>query len=589
MKRLLRNLFKSKIFYLVVVLIAGLLAANKIASYRKKNSELVTYTAKRQNLRISVIEGGNLVALESQKITNEVPGNRNILEVVEEGTQIDQEDIDSGRILLKLDSTDLEERREQLQINVENSLAAYTEEEQRLEIQKKQNESDITQAELKVKFAEMDLNKYLGDKLAESIIGKSEKANFAVLIRSDNLGGEALNRKSALESRIDLAKEEVARAKDKVDWSERLSEKGYVTKSELEADRLALKQKEVSQQQAELEYQLFLKYDFVKDVEKYLSDYEEAQLQLERVVATARARMIQAEANLKNRRAAYNLTRANLRDVEKNIEKCIIKATSQGFVTYSTSNRPWASQNPIQPGTTLRQYQQIFNLPDFRTMGVEIKIHESSIKKISPGLPANIRVDAFPDVSLTGRVKKIAIMPDSTIKFLNPDINVYVTQVTLDESIDFLKPGMTAKVEILVKELKDVIALPNNSVFFRGEKPYISVLKEGNLVEREVKLGDSSDTMVEIKEGVSEGEKIVIKPGAVITSRVKKAELEEKGTFKTETTTRDNTTSQGDSPSEAVPVNPSSINGQTPSIAPEGSTAVPSERKSDRRRRTTSE
>lgn len=420
-----------------------------------------------------------------------------------------------------------------MKLNVENSLASYTEGEQNLEIVKKQNESDITQAKLKVKFAEMDLKKYLGDKLAESIMGKSEKINFAILLKSDILGGEALNKKRALETKIDLTKEEVARAKDKVEWSERLAEKGYVTKIELEADKLALQQKEASQEQAELEYELFLKYDFTKETEKLLSDYEEAKLQLERTIATTKAKIIQYEANLNSRRSAYILQRNNLRDVEEQIRKCTIVATRPGFVTYATSGRPWASQSPIQPGTSVRQYQQLFDLPNFNSMGVEVKIHEASIKRVKEGLPANVRIDAFPDVLLTGRVKKISLMPDATIKFLNPDINVYVTQILLDESKEFLKPGMTAQVEIFIKELKDVLTVPVNAVFFKGNQPYCTVLEGRTLMDRKVELGESNEIMVEIRSGLKAGEKVVIKPGVMITSSaVKKAELEEKGTFK---------------------------------------------------------
>jgi len=580
MKKLLKRIFKNKLFYILLVVVITTVVINRNLAQKRKHSSLVTFKTKRQNLVISVVEGGNLVALESQQIRNEVPGSRTILEVVDEGTRITEEDIANGRILIKLDSQDLEDRREQLILNVENSLAAYTQEEQQFEIQKKQNESNITQAKLKVKFAEMDLTKYLGDQLVESVIGKSEKINFAVLIRSDNLGGEALNKKSSLENKIDLAKEEVARAKDKVTWSEKLAEKGYVTKIELEADKLALKQKELAQQQAELEYQLFLKYDFAKAVEQYLSDYEEAKLELERVIDTAKAKMVQAEANLKNKKATYLLTRANLRNVERDIERCTIRATKQGFVTYATSGRPWASQNPIQPGTTVRQYQNLLELPDFRTLGVEIKVHESAIKRISPGLSANIIVDAFPDVPLTGTVKKIAIMPDATIKFLNPDINVYLTQITLnniDKSMSFLKPGMTAKAEILVKELKNVIAVPINAVFFRGTKSYVSVLKDGVLLEKEVELGDSNSTMVEIKKGLVEGETVVIKPGIAITSSVKKSEMEEKGTFK-DTTSRENVATQGDSQTESLPDAGQPAQRQAVPVGSEGKTPVRSGR-----------
>ncbi|MBN1444742.1 MAG: HlyD family efflux transporter periplasmic adaptor subunit [Candidatus Omnitrophica bacterium] len=584
MKILLKKILKNKIFYLLVILIAAIAVLGRISAQKRRYGSFILFEVKKQNLLISVVEGGNLVALQSQKIVNEVPGSRTILEVVDEGIQITEEDVRNGKVLVKLDSKDLEDRREQLKLSVENSQAALTDGEQRLEILKKQNVSDITQAELKVKFAEMDLKKYLGDSLAESIADRSEEINFAVLIRSDNLGGEALNKKRALETKIDLAKEEVARAKDKVEWSQRLSEKGYVTKMELEADKLSLKQKEVSQEQAELEYQLFLKYDFTKQVEKLLSDYEEAQSELQRVIATAESKMIQEQANLRNKRSTHILNTNNLRDVEKNIENCIIRASSQGFVTYATSGRPWASQSPIQPGTSIRQYQELFNLPDFRSMGVEIKVHESSIKRITRGLSANVRIDAFPDVSLTGRVGKISLMPDSTIKFLNPDINVYVTTIILDSSTDFLKPGMTAQVEIIVKEIKDVIAVPVNAVSFMSGQPYCSVLKGGTMTDRRVELGDSSDTMVEVKSGLHEGEKVVMKPGTSVTPAVKKTELEERGVFKEGPASGEGTSlpvQQNSAPagvSQGTQVKPSVVSAEnTPSVP--SAEGIPAERR----------
>jgi len=261
-------------------------------------------------------------------------------------------------------------------------------------------------------------------------------------------------------------------------------------------------------------------------------------------MATADSKMIQEKGNLSSKKSTYVLNASNLKDVEQNLQDCTIRATKQGFVTYATTGRPFASQSPIQPGTSVRQYQELFNLPDFRSMGVEVKIHESSIKRVVPGLTANVRIDAFPDVALTGKVLKIALMPDPTIKFLNPDINVYLTQISLDQSMDLLKPGMTAQVEILIKELKNVIAIPVSAVSFRGSQAYCSVL-DGALSERKIELGDSSDTMVEIKSGLKEGEKVVMRPGVSITSAVKKAELEERGTFREEIPSGTGTPSQG--------------------------------------------
>ncbi|NLG12063.1 MAG: HlyD family efflux transporter periplasmic adaptor subunit [Elusimicrobia bacterium] len=565
MKKFLKALVTNKIFYLIIILLAVFITGTRIQLLKKRVTGLVLYSPQRQDLTISVIEGGNLAALESHNIVNTVPGTRNILEVVDEGIQITEDDIQRGRVLIKLDSKDLEDRLEQLKITVENSLAAYTQEQQQMEILKKENESNISQAELNVQFAEMDLKKYLGDVVVQRITEQQGAVDIPSLVNSEALGGEALNRKRALENNIDLSMEEIVRAKDTVAWSEKLEEKGYVTKSELEADKLSLKQKEVNQEKTQLEYDLFLKYEFPKQVDKLLSDYRVAEFNLERAIDTSKAKIIQAEANLRSKRAYYTLNKNNMEEVEKQIERCTIRAVRAGFVTYASSNRPWASASPIQPGTSVRQYQELLNLPDFNTMGVEIKIHESSIKNIRNGMPAQIMIDAFPDVSMMGKVVKISVMPDTTMKFLNPDVNVYITLIALDKSADFLKPGMTAKVEIFIKELKDVLSIPVNAVFFKGEKAYCTVFENNRIIDKAIELGDSSDTMVEVKRGLSEQNKVVINPGAGMTSAVRTIDIEEKGVFK------DNVSKQQQNiPLQETSPPPSTENKPTSVVAPSG-------------------
>ena len=528
MKKFLLKIIKNKFLLILILLLIGISFISVFSKKKKFTKEFITYPVKKQDIVISVIEGGNLIALRSQQIINEVPGQRTILEVVEEGTKITEEDIKKGKVLIKLDSKDLEDQAQQLEITVENNWSSYVEAQENLEMQKKQNESDIRDAELKVKFAKMDLEKYIGKKLAEEVI--KNKTQYYELMKDSELEGESLQKKKELESKIDLAKEEIARAKDRVEWSEKLAKEGYITASELEADKLSLKQKEINLNQALLEYQLFLNYDFPKQVEKLISDYMQYCDNLERVKNNCKSKIIQGESNVKSRKATYLLNKNKLDDLNTKIAKCTIKATQPGFVVYATSGRGWRIENPIRQGTTVYQFQELLNLPDFNSMGVEIKIHESYIEKIKPGQKATVKVDAFPDKIFTGEVKKIALMPDPTLKWLNPDINVYVAQIALNETFDFLKPGMSAKVEILVEKLENVLAIPILAVFFKEGKPFCTVLKGNRTEIRSVELGKSNDEIIEIKRGLSEGEIIVISSEKILP-QMKKKPYEEKGHF----------------------------------------------------------
>ncbi len=529
MNKSLKLILTNKTFYLLAGLVLVLILGGRIVSDRRHHGSYITFTAERQDMNVSVIEGGNLVALRSVRIINNVPGNRTVLEAIEDGTSITEEDVEKGLVLLRLDSSDLEDRKDRLQLDVENSWASYMEAEQRLEMQKKQNESDITQAELKIKFAGMDLKRYLGDHLAVGAI-ESDNLDIPAMLESGKLGGQSLSRMRQLTNNIDIAKEQLTRAEDKAEWSRRLAEGGYITQSELEADKLSVRQREADLERAELEYQLFLDYDFPKEAEKSYSDYRESLLEMERVLANCEARLIQAEASLKSRRTTYELNLSSLREVESQIEQCTIRATHVGFVTTPSPTHRFRTQEPIQPGTVVRRHQELFNVPDFRSMGVEVNIHEASVRKVEAGQRAVVRVDAFPDESFSGVVRRVAHMPDPAMQFLNPDINVYITTVALNNSHAFLRPGMGSQVEIVVSELKDVIAVPIDAVLFRDGVSHCVVMEGSVLTERRVELGESSDTMVEVRSGLREGETVVMQP-RMAASQVRKMELEEPGRF----------------------------------------------------------
>ncbi|HPP66904.1 MAG TPA: hypothetical protein PKX05_03210, partial [bacterium] len=164
------RILKNKIFLLLVGLIAIGLMLNSVQQGKRRLNEFLTTQVKKKNLVISVIEGGNLTALKSQKIVNMVPGQRTILDVVPEGTHITQEDVKNGKILILLDSKDIENDLDQQKISLETTYASLKDAEENLEIQKKQNESDLNQAQLKVTFAMMDIEKYFGSTIASRVL-----------------------------------------------------------------------------------------------------------------------------------------------------------------------------------------------------------------------------------------------------------------------------------------------------------------------------------------------------------------------------------------------------------------------------------
>jgi hypothetical protein len=126
-------------------------------------------------------------------------------------------------------------------------------------------------------------------------------------------------------------------------------------------------------------------------------------------------------------------------------------------------------------------------------------------------------MDAFPDKTFHGEVTKVAPLPDQQRNWLSPDLKVYATEVQIEGTYDFLKPGMSAKVEILVEKLNDVLIVPVQVVANRGGKKVCYVLAS-KPQEREVKTGSFNDTFVQILDGLEPGEKVLLSPPKITES-----------------------------------------------------------------------
>lgn len=144
-------------------------------------------------------------------------------------------------------------------------------------------------------------------------------------------------------------------------------------------------------------------------------------------------------------------------------------------------------------------------------MQVKVNIHESLIKKIKTGLRAEVRIDAFPNVVFVGTVKSVSQLADSTRPWATGGVMEYTTIVTLDDiSGHELKPGMTAEARILVGEFKNVLVVPVQAVAeYKGDF-YAFVEVAAGIQRRKVKIGENNEKLVEIVEGLKEGDSVAL-------------------------------------------------------------------------------
>ena len=186
------NCYKKTLVLGIIVLFIGMSVIPSTATNIEVNRSSST-SLDGNTLYVGGSGPNNYSTIQSAIDANETLDGHTI--IVDEGTYITPEDVENGKILVELDSSDLTEQLAQREIDFASAQASYAEAKEAYDIQLKQNESDITAAELKVKFGLMDLQKYLGAVVAESFMSKAtnpetETDEVASLVNDTNLGGE---------------------------------------------------------------------------------------------------------------------------------------------------------------------------------------------------------------------------------------------------------------------------------------------------------------------------------------------------------------------------------------------------------------
>lgn len=473
----------KKIAIIVAVLVGALLLARSISDGGGDRDEHPLFKVERGALTISITENGTIQNREKVVITSEVEGRSTIVFLEREGKIVEQ-----GDVLLKLDSSTLEDNKIDQEIDVQNGEASLIQAREKLEITKNQSKADIEQAGLDLKFAEIDLKKYIEGEYPMEI----QKA----------------------ESNITLAEEELKNAEDQFEWSRKLAEKGYITGVELKTDELAVERKQISVETAKGEMELLRKYTHDQQIEKLRSDVSQARMALERVERKARADVINAEADLRAREAQYKREKNKLDKINEQIEKCTMRAPTGGMVVYAQTGRGrWrGNDEPLDVGQEVSERQELIHLPKTTSMDARIQVQESSLTKISQGMPAYVKVDAVKGLVVEGVLSKIAIMPDATRSWLNPDLKVYNCEVQLENTNADLRPGMSCSATIVIEEFDDVVYCPIQSVVRVDGKPTVYVWNGSELEARMVDIGLDNNRMVHILSGLSAGEQISLTP-----------------------------------------------------------------------------
>ena len=520
------------------------------------DEEITTVNVRRDDLTISVLEGGNLATMEAVSYLCEVSGSAGakIKYIVEEGYMVTPEDVENGKILCELDSTDLRERIVGQEVSYQSSLATFKQAEEDRTIEASQAESAIRDARLTARFALLDFLKYVGEEAGARILHESslpfdlesmtafedglgeatefeedqftfegivkrsapsKAIDFPALLEGDRLGdGEAQQVLRNLEDQRLVSRNEVGIAEETTAASRKLAEQEFITRTALENDEMMLDKARLDLKSSETLLNLFKDYEFPKIAEERLSDYQEALSRLSRSKSSARQEIEQENSQYLIAERKYQVELRQLQELEVQLQSCTMRARKPGLVAYGAPNVNYFRSyrwDAVAEGATVVLRQPIITIPDMTQMSVKVNVHESYIKRVTLGQRARIVLDSEPDEALWGEVTELAVLPDSSTMRYNPTLKLYPAEITIEGGPDWLKPGMSAEVEIIVNELEDVIQVPVQAVFSRGNRR-LCFIDQGSREpeQREVEIGEFNDSFVEIREGLEEGELVYL-------------------------------------------------------------------------------
>ncbi|MBL6713333.1 MAG: efflux RND transporter periplasmic adaptor subunit [Pirellulales bacterium] len=293
------------------------------------------------------------------------------------------------------------------------------------------------------------------------------------------------------ESNVTAATERLQATRNTLSYGERMFRKGYITPQQLEAQKSAVDRAELDLGTAEISLDVLNRFTKPKMI-----------TELESVRDAAAARLDSEQASL-------DLEKAKLDRLNTQLEQCTITAPKAGLVIYA-NGRNRDREAEIKEGTMVRERQVILQLPDLTKMRADVEVHEAKVDKIRPGMKAKVRVQGR---EFTGEVTGVANRPESN---WFSTAKKYVVQVTIDGTTEQLRPGFTAEVEIVVADLASVISVPVAAVIEQSGEFVCAVRTEEGFERRSVEIGLSNDQLVEVKQGLSPGDRVFLYPRGLL-------------------------------------------------------------------------
>jgi len=199
------------------------------------------------------------------------------------------------------------------------------------------------------------------------------------------------------------------------------------------------------------------------------------------------------EAVYKQRKLDYQNRQEGYKDLELQLNYTKIRALSEGFIT----------ERLIEVGDRVNANQQVYTIEDFKPLLIRVYVPTSDAIKLETGMSAEVLTEVLQGAVFNGDVKLINPRIDTQTGTVKTTVEVF------DDSLR-LKPGMFVEVRIAIGAKENVLTIPRKAILYKQNKTYVFVMNRNQVSQREVLLGLTEEDLVEVTNGLAEGDVIVV-------------------------------------------------------------------------------
>lgn len=237
-----------------------------------------------------------------------------------------------------------------------------------------------------------------------------------------------------------------------------------------------------------------------KDVQIARLDLNLARREVESLRAKTEGTRLSGEADKEALAGKRDRAAARITEIQESIARMTIQAPQDGIVIY---NADWQGDKK-KVGDSVWRAEKVLKIPDLSEMMGKAEVDEADAGRLAEGQPARIRLDALPELEFTGRIKSIGRVVQrkrNDVQKVNP------VELSLDRTdSQRMRPGMRLRAEIEVERVPSALVASRDTVFLRESGAVVFRRSGRRFEEIPVKIGRRNAKVVEVLDGVAEGD-----------------------------------------------------------------------------------